>query len=229
MKKTLLSLAVICFLATSVFAQKKIKGEGFVKYEITDVQSDDAMAGMMKGSTMEMYITKKNQRTTINMMGGMMVMDMIMIGDEDPVMLMDMMGNKIKMAEPEEDAKAEAETTVEASGMTYKQNKKKTKEIAGYKCFQVIGKDKSGQEMTFYVTDKISLTPEGSGMTGAIEYDKIGGFPLEFTVGMGKESMTFTAKKVSGDISKDAFEYSEEGYEEMSPEELGSMGQGLGF
>lgn len=226
MKKTLLSLAVLCFLVTSTFAQGKIKGNGFVKYEITAVESDDPMAGMLKGSTMAMYISDTNMRTSMNMMGGMMEMDVIKKGD-DTVMLMSMMGKKIKVQQPEE---AADKSKVADNGMTYTANKKKTKEIAGYKCFQVVGKAKDGPEMTFYVTNKINLSPEGSGgMTQGIEYDKLGGFPLEFTVGGGDQGMTFTAKEVSGKLSKNAFEYNDEGYEEMTMEELEKMGMGGGM
>ena len=78
MKKTLFSLAILCFVATSMFAQKKINGEGYVKYKVTDVKSEDAMTGnMMKGSTMDMYVSGKNTRTKMNMMMGMVTMDII--------------------------------------------------------------------------------------------------------------------------------------------------------
>ena len=133
MKKTLFSLAMLCFVATSLFAQKKIKGEAHVNYEITEVKSKDAMASMMKGSTMDLYVTEKNSHSSMNMMKGMMRMDAYALsGEGDPVTLMQMMGSKIKIV-PEEETK---KTDVEVSKPEFKVDKTVTKEVAGYKCYE---------------------------------------------------------------------------------------------
>ena len=71
MKKTLFSLAILCFVATSLLAQEEIKGQAHISYEITEVKSQDMMASMMKGSTMDLYITEKNSHSSMNMMKGM--------------------------------------------------------------------------------------------------------------------------------------------------------------
>ena len=230
MKKTLFSLAILCFVATSMFAQKKITDEGVIKYTITDVKTEDAMAGMMKGSTMDMYVSGDKTRTKMNMMMGMMTMDIIKDGDDEAVMLMNMMAKKIKVVMSKEDLdKTKDKQKDTMTEMTYTANKKDTKEIAGYKCHKVVGKSKDGTQMTFYVTDKIKLFPKGGGMAEAIQFDQIGGYPLEFSVDQGGVAMTFTAKSVGSKLEKDAFEYDDEGYEEMTPEELGKMGGGMGL
>jgi hypothetical protein len=227
MKKTLFSLAILCFVATSMFAQKKISGEGVIKYTVTDVKTEDAMAGMMKGSTMDIYVSGDKTRTKVNMMMGMMTIDVIKDGEDDAIMLMKMMANKIKVTTPKEGSGTSKEQPM--SEMNYTANKKDTKEIAGYKCHQVIGKGKDGSQVIFYVTNKIKLSPKGGKMTEAIPFDKIGGYPLEFSIDQGGVAMTFSAQSVSSKVEKDAFEYNDEGYKETSPEELGKMGRGMGL
>lgn len=230
MKKTLFSLAILCFVATSIFAQTKINGKGIIKYTVTDVKTDDAMSGMMKGSTMEMYVSGDKTRTKMNMMMGMVTMDVIKEGEGKPVMLMQMMAKKIKLVVSDEDIeKAKEQPNAATEGMTYTKNKKNTKEIQGYKCHQVVGKAKDGSTMTFYVTDKIKLTPQGGGMAETIPFEELGGHPLEFSMNQGGVELTFSATSVTSKLEKDAFKYNDEGYEEMTPEELGKMGGGLGF
>ncbi|MGB1216781.1 MAG: hypothetical protein ACPG5P_02835, partial [Saprospiraceae bacterium] len=107
MKKILFSITFLALLATTTFAQKKIKDKAYIKYEITDVKSDAPegaqMAAMMKGSTMETYLSKDESRTVMNMMGGMMVMDNYNNYKTDETLsLMSMMGQKIKIIQPEE-------------------------------------------------------------------------------------------------------------------------------
>ncbi|MGK0388866.1 MAG: hypothetical protein ACI94Y_001598 [Maribacter sp.] len=230
MKKILFSLAILCFVATSMFAQKKISGEGLIKYTITDVKTEDQMAGMMKGSTMDIYVSDNKTRTKMNMMMGMMTMDIIKDGDDEAIMLMNMMAKKIKVVMSKEDlGKSKDKQKGTMNEMTYTANKKDTKEIAGYKCHKVVGKSKDGSQMTFYITEKIKLFPKGGGMAEAIQFDKIGGYPLEFSIDQGGVAMTFSAQSVTSKLEKDAFEYNDEGYEEMSPEELGKMGAGMGL
>ena len=157
-------------------------------------------------------------------------MDIIKEGEDEAVMLMKMMANKIKVVMSKEDLeKSKEQQKGTMSEMTYTPNKKDTKEIAGYKCHKVVGKSKDGSEMTFYVTEKIKLFPKGGGMAEAIQFDKIGGYPLEFSIDQGGVAMTFSAKSVGSKLEKDAFEYDDEGYEEMTPEELGKMGGGMGL
>ncbi len=228
MKKTLFTIAMLAFVATSIFAQKKIKGEGYVKYELTEVNSDDPMAGMMKGSTMEMHITDKQSYTGMNMMSGMVTMNAYGNEDGSTVTLMSMMGRKIKMVMSKEEIEAaQKETDKEATKMEYTKYKKDTKVIAGYKCYKVIAKN-DASEMTLYVTDKINIASKNA-MTQNLDGDQLGGFPLEFTISQQGMGMTYSAKEVSGKVDKSVFEYDDEGYKEMTEEELEQMGMGGGM
>ncbi len=67
----------ICFLtifilwvSTPSFAQKKIK-EGFVKYEITDIDTNQPELAVMKGTKMDIYFTNDQQKMDMKIMGGL--------------------------------------------------------------------------------------------------------------------------------------------------------------
>ncbi len=230
MKKILLSITLLALLATTAFAQKKIKDNAYIKYELKDVKSNDPQAAqmvmMMKGSIMEMYLSPTESRTVMNMMGGMMVMDNYNNSKTDENMnLMNMMGQKIKIVPSEKD-EAKKEDKKEKKSLDFKYDKKKTKEIAGYKCYYAT--TTQGEVKTeLYITDKIVLKPlQGSNM---VNMNGLAGYPLEFTVTQPQMTMTFTALEVDGKLAKDAFEISDEGYKEMPADQLGSMGGGMGF
>ena len=225
MKKTLFSLAIFCFIATSMFAQKKIKGEGYVKYKIESAETSGAPeeAAMLQGTTIDMYMSAKSTRININMMGGMLVLGYIQKEGKEPVTLMDMMGQKMKYNM--EDGQA----MPPSPNMTYTVNKRKTKKIAGYKCHEVKGVGEDGVEMTLYVTKKIKLAPPKGGIADFIQFDKLDGYPLECSIGAVGDLITFTAQEVGGGLKKDIFEYDEEAYKEMTDEELDGMGMDKGI
>ena len=227
MKKTLFSLAVLCFVATSLFAQKKIKDEAHVNYKITDVKSEDQMAAMMKGSTMDIYISKENSHSSMNIMSGMMKMDSYVLkGEENPVTLMQMMGNKIKVVADGKSEKTETKT----NQPEFKANKKVTKEIAGYKCYEAKAEMKDGSTITLYITDKIEVNVSKEMNLFGVDFDAVDGFPLEVTFSSKDGGMTITAQKVESKVDKEIFKYNDEGFKEMTPEELQKMGiGGMGF
>jgi GLPGLI family protein len=227
MKRILFSALVFCLAATTVFAQKKIKDTGYVKYEITEIKSQDAMAGMLKGSTMETYIGKGQSRTCMNMMGGMVMIDTYSGKDGSAVTLMNMMGQKSKSVVSKEDVvKAQNDGAMKDMKFTY--NKRKTKTIAGYKCHQAKTKMEDGSELILYVTNKILMSPSIGGQSG-LNFVGLKGFPLEFSIQQQGMEMTFSAKEVEGKVKSSDFEYDDSGYKEMDPSELGNMGGGLGF
>ncbi|MGK0388867.1 MAG: hypothetical protein ACI94Y_001599 [Maribacter sp.] len=225
MKKTLFSLAIFCFIATSMFAQKKIKGEGYVKYKIESegTGGDDGTAAMLQGTTIDMYMSGKNIRINAAIMGGMMTLGYIQKEGEEPVTLMDMMGQKMRTG-------AEAEqTSAPSTNMTYTVNKRKTKKIVGYKCHEVKGVGEDGIEMTLYVTKKIKLSPPKGGIADFIQFNKLDGYPLECSIGAVGELITFTAQEVGRGIKKGIFEYDKEEYKEMSDEDMEGMGMDKGI
>ncbi len=230
MKKLLLSFTILCFLGTTAFAQKKISNEVKVQYEITEVKSADAMAGMMKGSTMDMTVTKEKNRVDMNMMSGMVKMTILSDTKKDEgVMYMSMMGNKMKIPMTSEDMENARKEQEAKPKQTFEYNKKDTKKIAGYKCYLATSTTEDGSKISYYITDKIKVTAANS-MAG-VSTDGLEGFPLEFTIDNAGTTMTFSAQEVLDKVSKKDFEFDDSGYEEMTMEELEEMGMGggLGF
>ena len=222
-----LGILILSLMATTIWGQKTFS-EGSVKFEITNVSSDNPqLAGqldMMKGSTMTIYVKDDQQMTSMNMMNGMMQQNMIVNKENNTtLMLMDMMGRKIKVEMPIEDPNPDdMDVNIE-----YFEDERK--EIAGYDTYKAIMTTKTeGQEIKLetYITDKYEF--DGKMIQNAPGSMQLRGMPLEYTINQPQLSMTFTAQEVLDQVDASVFEIDTEGYEEMDPEELKNMG-GMGF
>lgn len=243
MKKLLTITLLSLFIFPSLVSAQKTIQEAYIKYEITDVKSDDpqmeAALNMMKGSTMEIYFNSGKQRAVVDMMGGMVKMNTINnVENKETVMLMDMMGRKIKVKGTEEEFKQMNDQNTPDPEEIKKQityNKSKTKTIAGYPCYEAVFKmpqdENTGMDMTLtaYVTDKI-VSPKS--VIRNMETVELQGLPLEYTIGASGFSMTYTAVQVDEKVDEKSFEIPD-GYEEMTidqfMETMGAMGGGMGF
>lgn len=220
--KKIIALAFILSAFFNLNAQTK---EGFVSYEL-EVSSDDPDmqmgASMMQGSKLSIYFKEGSTRTEMEM-GSMMTMVSISDEKEEKMLLLlsGMIGKKavvstfedidVKKEEIEEDDTFEIIFTDE------------TKTILGYECKKAIMEDEDGNQMIFWYSDDFEVNKVGSNYMN----DKIPGLPLEFEINQGgmimKMTATDLAKKVKN--AKEIFSLEiPEGYEEMTIEELGSMG-----
>ena len=101
--KKLFQICLIAIFAVSsltTFAQKDLS-DGKIMYEITELNSDNPQAAMLKGSTISMFFQGEKQKMDINMMGGMVRVQTI-TNSKNPdasTVLMDMMGQKIELAD----------------------------------------------------------------------------------------------------------------------------------
>lgn len=238
MKRFSLLLLAFTFIATTaVTAQKEMK-EGYIKFEVTDVRSDNeqmaAQLGMMKGTTNEVFFTKEKSLTKMNMMGGMMKMTMLAnLTDNTSTMLFDAMGQKYMIPMSAEEKEMNKEKTNEAMGdveFIYDREDKKT--IAGYECYKMTIKSPNMEdfEMSAYITPEIKA---GAEVLQGIDASKLEGFPLEYIVSQGGQfSMVFTALKVNNEVDPTVFDVNTKGFKEMTMEEfqnaMGQMG-GMGF
>jgi len=226
-KINLIGLFIFFLAATSAWGQKTFS-EGTVKFEITDLSSDNPqVAGqleMMKGSTMTIYIKDEQQMTSMNMMNGMMQQNMIMDKENNTMlMLMDMMGRKVKVKMPVDENEAE---NVDVDIKYFEDD---TKKIAGYDTYRAVMVTKSeGQEIKLvtYITDAFEF--DGQMIQSAPGSKQLRGMPLEFTVMQPEISMTFTAQEVSTSVDASVFDIDTSDYEEMDPKDLQNMG-GMGF
>lgn len=234
---SLLFLALSFFLTSVMTAQTELK-EGFVKFEVTDVVSDNeqmaAQLGMMKGTTNEVYFNSEKSLSKMNMMGGMMKMTMLAnLTENTSMMLFDAMGQKYMIPMSAEEKQMNKEKTEEAMGdMQFVYDREDKKTIAGYECYKMtIKSEKMGEmEMSAYITPDIKA---GAEILQGIEASKMEGFPLEYIVSQGGQfSMVFTALEVNNELDPSVFDVNTKGFKEMTMEEfqnaMGQMG-GMGF
>lgn len=226
--KSIFKIALIASLFVvglpTMEAQKSLK-EGHIEYEVTKIDSESMEAQMMKGTLINFYFNEKNTKMNVQMMGGMVTMDILTeTATETSTMLMNMMGRKVQVKQPEEEKAEEAD----ASKFDITYDKSDTKEIAGQKCIKATLVDKSTEEsMTIYVTKSLS--------TKAKLVDKmfpgLEGIPMEIIISAQGMGATITALNLKKSVDVSSFEIPE-GYEEMTPEqfqkEMGGMGN-LGF
>ncbi len=224
------------FVSIQQMSAQKIIEKGYIKIEVTNVFSENeqmqAMSGMLKGSTTEIYFTSKKSYSKVNMMNGMSVIQNVNDYDKkENLMLMSVMGQKMMVKMNEEEVKELESANVDQGDLEYKHFHDQTKEILGFKCHKVEMKINAEQEvgMSLWVTEEITTkTQVGSG----IQTEKLGGFPLEYVISVGGQlDMTMTATKFEQDFDEKVFEMDTSGYKEMTMEEyiesLGQMGGGF--
>jgi len=200
--------------------------EGHIVY---DIKAEGGMASMMTGSTMELFFTPENAKMGMNMMSGMVKMDILVDNKKkEGLMLMDMMGQRkaAKMNKEDLDAKEQERVNQKPSKAEYKKN---YKDIAGYKCQEVhVTMDGLETPAIVYVTEK--LKPANLDQVN-MQFNNLKGFPLSWTIEQQGMKITMEASSVSLDkVDKKIFDMKiPEGYEEMSIEEMQQMGGGIGM
>lgn len=178
----------------------------------------DAMAKtMMANATTTISFKGTSARVATKMMMG----ETVIVTTENPkksIVLMDMMGMKIASdaTDSNEDNAANDGSKIKKTG--------KTKDIAGYKCEELIVTPVEGDPITLWVTDKIS--PKSSATD--YQYKGVNGFPLEMTTNQEGTTVKLQAQKVSTEKLDDALFSTEipSGYKIMTQEEMMQMGGG---
>ncbi len=201
--------------------------EGQIQYEVTNIESEEMEAQMMKGTLINFYFNDSNSKMNVQMMGGMVVMDFInQKGSEEGTMLMNMMGRKVQVKQPKPDEAADQEAETPDLDIVY--DKKDTKEIAGIECIKAILTDKeTNEKIKMYVAEgmmpKIKMAKE--------MFPGLKGLPMEIILNTQGTGVTITAQKIVKSVAASDFEIPE-GYEKMTQEqfqkELGGMGN-FGF
>lgn len=221
-------------LFTSVSQAQKTVDTGQITMEITAVDSEDASVkeqmGMMKGSKTILAFNNMHSMLTMNMMEGLISMKTITtLSSGDSKMYMDAMGMKylVPMSKTEKDKMIMEQGGDDFDKFNIEYDKSDKKEIAGYTCYKatVISKD-AGPQITAYITEDIKADPK---LLQGFEKFELNGFPLEYSMGDGTASMTFTATSFDTDIDKSVFDIDESEYQTMSLDEFTKMGGGIGF
>ncbi len=226
MKRLLFSFLIMTLGVSAVFAQKKLTDKGFVKFvmKVTDGEVDNEAAAMVDGMSYSLFIDDGEYRVTMDMMGGVMKIDVFLgIKDRGNVMLMDVMGERIKVELSDEDLMKISDDEAEAGQVQeieYDRTKRKT--IQGYDCYYAEGISE-GIRMKMYLTDKIQFeVPEfGTNTLNQVNFNGMDGYPLEITFSPdGLTEIVMEAVEISKKLPKGAFEVNDEGYKTMDTEEF---------
>ncbi|MGH1334794.1 MAG: hypothetical protein ACRBFS_01605 [Aureispira sp.] len=215
------------FLAVSAQAQKN---NAHVQYVLNFEGNEQA--AMFNGSLLDIYFAPDNSKLVLNMMSGMIKMDMRMnVKGEKGIMLMDMMGQqKYKTIDAEDINKDDDKA--DKSKMPDIKYLKEYKEIAGYKCQKaLLSMEGQAEKMVIYFTDKIEMPKGFEKYTEQLNMAGMKGFPMAMEINTPEMKMNIIAKAV--DLSKQAKKIFEikapEGYTEMTDEDLQGMGGMGGF
>lgn len=231
MKKLTLSLLAAIFMLGSwstASAQKTFSGT--ISYEMKMSGNAEVEKAMeMFQITMDLSFLGEKSKTTMNMAGMMDMNSVFDTKEQEGVILMSMMGKNIAVEMGEEDMKKYQEQQRKNQAppkITYM--KKKTKKIAGYKCYRAEAEmDGADAPVVMYIAEDIQ--PKGTSQW-QMQYPDLVGFPL--MIELQKEGMTITFSAQDVDKSKpdtDEFDMTiPDGYQKMTMEELEQMQGGGG-
>lgn len=221
------SIITLVFMLAGIASWAQMK-EGSIKYDMTFSSDDPEMSMaimMMSGSTMSMYFKEDASRVEIAM-GSMM--NMVTVSDENDkkamllmsIPMMSMNQGTIATLEEMEELKSD-ETSVPEVKLV-----KGKKKILGYKCKKAITVDESGNEATFWYTDKIEVNTKGQSYMN----DKVPGLPLEYEINQNGMIVKLSAKEITESLTSEEtstlFKLEiPEGYDVKTLEEMMSMGQ----
>ncbi len=209
--KIFFSLIFICSISLSSIAQIE---EGKVTYKMEMPDLDPSMASMFGDTKLTMLFNDENVKMDMNM-GMMQTNTFIDIESGETVVLMDLMGQKMKIVMGQEDMKAEQMDEKDYEIVKTGEMEK----IADYECEKLIIKTKD-MDMTVFVSYDIKSFGSLNN-----QFTKLEGFPMKYeSVQSGmKLSIEATSVEVMK-ISDDEFVIPD-GYKEMSMDELEMMGR----
>lgn len=217
-------------MTTVVFAQS---GEGTLVMEITDASSDNPQvapfADGMKGSQTLVYFKDGQTLTKVNMMGGMIKVDVHNDKEKNMDLLMDAMGNKIWVSSTkleQDKMKAGVDNPLEYMEITYDESD--TKSIAGFDCYKMVVEfpDAEGYAIEGYVTEQIEVRPN---IIQNVDISELKGFPLEFDFTNPQMNITMSALSYGETVDQSVFEKNTAGYQKMTMEEFAELQRQFGM
>jgi hypothetical protein len=222
LKKQLITLWVLLGTTLAGSAQQALK-EGTVEYKLTYSNLPEQLKQVQSTlpSKVTLYFKNNQFKTEMLMAQG----EMNMLFDEEKkemVMLMDMMGQKMKIKITEAQLKEKQKSSFEKQGIKNIEVKttKEIKTIAGYACTKhIVNYEMDGKkESTYcYVTDKL---PSSSMLTDNPIYADIKGFMMEYSTSQQGMTITMVAELVRAEKVSDNEFTVPDGYKEIDPEML---------
>ncbi len=224
----IITLVISMIFSVAVFAQN-----GALTMEVVEANSTDAQVGaqleMMKGTKLSVSYMGEKSMTKMNIMGGLVNIDIKMSENGNMDMYMDMMGQKmwIPSTKAELDL-AKAEAALSDPEFVYDESD--TKEIAGFECYKVTmtNPDLEGFVLEAYITEEIKTN---AAVIQNVDISQFKGFPLEYTINSSTPDMTitFTTTDYTADVDASVFDVNTNGFTKMTMEELQALGGAGGF
>ncbi len=171
--KTITVSLILLFSVAATFAQNTT----YVKYAMS---GDGQVGEMLSSSTVELYFNPDNFKMEMDMMGGMIAMDMRMdLKKETGIMLMDMMGQQQYKVLDKDDTDEE-----EAPGkMPEIKYLNEYKTIAGDKCQKaVVQSDDMERPIVVYFAEDMAIPTSIQKYLDEMKMQGIKGFPLQYEV-----------------------------------------------
>jgi hypothetical protein len=231
MKNTIqiLILFVIFIAAQNQSFAQKVLNNCTVTYALKTTENNPINA-IMGNAKMITSFKDSKVKTSMNIMGGMVSIDIIMDSNAKKGLMlfaMPMMGKNMAVELDEEGLNKNEENSNSKKSISSIEYKKDGKKIAGYKCKKALVRlDGFTEPVTIYVTDKINPAAKGQIQN---QYPGLKGFPLGFEMVQAGIKVSFEAESVDKRAPSDAeFEMKvPEGFNIVGMEELKNLG-GLG-
>lgn len=171
--KTIAVSLVLLFSVSATFAQSTT----YINYSMS---GDGQMGQMLNGSTIELYFNKDNFKMEMDMMGGMVAMDIRMdLQKGNGIMMMDMMGQQQYRIIDEDDQQQE-QATGKMPEIKYLDQ---YKTIAGYKCQKaLIQPEGEDVPVVVYFTKDMEIPSYLQDYINKMKMEGLKGLPLEFEV-----------------------------------------------
>ncbi|MBK8054590.1 MAG: hypothetical protein IPK35_15325 [Saprospiraceae bacterium] len=225
-------IVFLMVISSQYLIAQKVIAKGTVKMEITKVTSDDPQMAMglemMKGSQTEVAFKEDQYLTSLDMMGGMVKMKILVENSKNMMnMLMDAMGNK-SWIESKLDESQDAKQKEIAKLTKIEYDKNDTKEILGYKCYKmtITNPEMEGITVTGYLTEDIKTK---ANIIQGFQSVELPGYAMEFTAGNPKFTMTMTAVDLKDTVDDSKFTLDTKGYKKITMEEFKKSMGGFGF
>jgi|GEM_PF-4433158 len=227
-----LTIAMHSLLPAQLSAQKTVSS-GKITYKIADLtvhnkeDLSEMQAEMMKNMKWTMYFTPKKVRVDIRgMMGGLISTSMIYgLKDSTIVIMMSMMGQKMKMTMPIQKAQEEGMLSQSLNPEEYEviPHPEKTKQILGYDTYlvELIKRDSQGNdEMKSYIYLTKDIAPSAA-FHPEFRKLQLKGFPLEYRIySPGQGVVTFIAEELSTEPVEEKVFAIPDDYVEIDPNDF---------
>lgn len=215
MKKLFSVCFLLIFLALPVFSQLK---EGYIRYDVKfdNTEFSDQERAMLPTMS-EMWFS--GSKLLMRMPTAMGMETNILIRDNEMMVLMDILGNKMAIKSSKSEMSGFSKSSKSYKLKTLVEEKKT---IAGYECKKAVMSSDDNEEMIVWFTDKLNV--EGAWY---YQMEGINGCPMEFSTSSNGLTFKMVAVEIKSDKPSDDLFVVPAGYNVMTQAEVQKMFGGM--